>query len=448
MTRRALAGLLLLATSACGGESDAPPNVLLIVIDTLRADRLGSYGYELRDTSPRIDEFGRSAVRFQRAYAAAAWTRPSVASILTGLQPAAHGANTIRNRLDLEVETLAESLRAAGFATGGVVSNAHLLRRIGFAQGFDLWSQTQAQGARHISSAGVTDEAIGMLDELVAGGRPWFLFVHYFDPHYAYLDHDGLDFAPAEADTLSGDEEMTELEKSIAGWSQADLDFVTGRYDEEIRFTDRAIGELLDRVREYDALDRSWIVITADHGEEFGDHGSIGHGNLHDEVIRVPLLIRPPGGAERRAVEQPVSLLALVPTLLEVTGVPHAAAGYDAASLAGWLVPGLEPPAPQPLFSELKGERAIIEGDYKLILETKRRRARLYDLVADPAERRDIAETEPRIRRRLARLYALRAERVQRREASRYELDEEQRELLRDLGYLDETDGTAAGEPR
>ena len=179
--RQGLALLCLVAVLAsCGQAPATQPNVLLIVIDTLRADHLGAYGYRHRDTSPAIDQFAKRATRFTRAYATAGWTRPSVGSILTGLPPASHGANTIWNHLHPDVETLAESFKAAGYSTAGVVSNRHLLKKIGFAQGFDLWDESQAQGAEHISSHQINGLALSMLDELDSAERPWFLFVHYF----------------------------------------------------------------------------------------------------------------------------------------------------------------------------------------------------------------------------------------------------------------------------
>lgn len=436
-----LEGLSLLCLVAgfasCDRAPATRPDVLLIVIDTLRADHLGAYGYQRRDTSPEIDQFADRAIRFTRAYSAAGWTRPSVGSILTGLPPASHGANTIRNHLHSDVETLAESFKAAGYATAGIVSNRHLLERIGFAQGFDLWDESQAQGAQHISSQHINRLATSMLDELEQADKPWFLFVHYFDPHYKYLDHANLDFAPPDAPLFDGSEEMKELENSVPGWSEGDRDFLVGRYDEEIRLTDQAIGELLERVQSRSTDSDTLIAITADHGEEFGEHGSVGHINLHDEVIRVPLLIQRPGDDRICDVTEPVSLLSLAPSLLELAGIAYPPERYPEPSLAGCKT---QERGPGRAFSESHQKRAVVDGDHKLIVDRARGTTGIYDLKTDPGETRNVASAKPALRRHLMQLLAKREQQTVRRKTAAPQLRKKQRRLLQELGYIEDKD--------
>jgi len=434
--RQGLALLCLVAVLAsCGQAPATQPNVLLIVIDTLRADHLGAYGYRHRDTSPAIDQFAKRATRFTRAYATAGWTRPSVGSILTGLPPASHGANTIWNHLHPDVETLAESFKAAGYSTAGVVSNRHLLKKIGFAQGFDLWDESQAQGAEHISSHQINGLALSMLDELDSAERPWFLFVHYFDPHYQYLDHESFDFAPSGAPLFDGSEAMKELEDSVPSWSPGDREFLIGRYDEEIRLTDQAIGELLQQIESRPTSPDTLIAITADHGEEFGEHGSVGHINLHDEVIRVPLLIQQPDGDGICDVAETVSLLSLAPRLLELAGIAYPKERYPAPSLTGChpQVPGRGQ-----AFSESQKQRAVIDGDYKLIVDRERDTPRIYNLKADPAETRNVAPAKPAVRRHLMQLLARNQQQTVRRQSAAPEVGERQLRFLQELGYIEE----------
>ena len=428
----------LAVSSACAPAPDPRPNVLLIVVDTLRADHLGAYGYQKRETSPHIDELARSSLRFDRAYAAAAWTRPSIASILTGLSPLTHGANVAGAMLGEDIETLAETFHGAGFATAGVVSNAHLLREVGFAQGFDLWSEEHARDHEYVSSEAVTADALEMLAQLSDERAPWFLFVHYFDPHFAYIDHEDIAYAAHAAPLLQGDEPMSELRQTVDRWSDEDREFLLGRYDEEIRVTDAAIGELLGYLAASGADEETLIVFTADHGESFGERNEIGHGSLREEVIRVPLLLRPPRGVEARAIQQPVSLLSIAPTLLELAGVEHDADRFHAASLAEWLFGDPAQSTAGPVFSEILWKQGVVEGRYKLVLDTQRERIEVYDLFADPNEMRNLAGHMPKLSERLEGLIRQQTKLRRPAEGTPQRIDDAMRERLRGLGYTEE----------
>jgi len=443
----ALAGLLAcgLALGACKPAApQPPPNLLLIVVDTLRADRLGCYGAQ-RDTTPALDALAASGVRFQQARSTAPWTKPAVASIFTGLHPSAHGANRVKSSLPESARTLAERLRDAGYRTAGVVSHDVLRGINGFAQGFDRYLEDEAGGHDHVSTQGVTREAIALLDELAAQDAPFFLFVHYFDPHYNYLRHPEFGFAAARAGRLDGTQPLVSLRKLGDGLSASEVGLLRDLYDEEIRFTDEGIGRLLQHLADLSLAQRTVVAATADHGEAFLEHGWLGHTrDLYDVLLRVPLILRAPGVAPR-VVEQPVSMVSLLPTLLELLGQPPDDT-LQGASL-GPLLRGERLPE-QALYAEVDflpvfdpakraAKQAIVAGGFKLIRDEQSGRFELYDLAADPGERRDLAASQPqRVQRMRKQLEQVAADArrgalpLHDREPSREEL-----ERLRALGY-------------
>ncbi|MBW2421989.1 MAG: sulfatase, partial [Deltaproteobacteria bacterium] len=282
-SRRAIAPRLALLAAATGvisclgcAEPEPPKNVLFIVVDTLRWDHVGVYG-AARATTPAIDALAADSVRFERAYSTAPWTIPSVASMLTGLYPHAHGAMHFRSQLPPSVDTLAEILSAQGYATAASVSHTVLNRLRRFGQGFDRYLDSEAQGHKHLSTPGVTDQAIAFLKGFEKQDRPFFLFIHYFDPHYAFRHHPQLGFTNPPVERLTGSESITRLREMLPEMTRAELDFILALYDEEIRFTDGGIGRVLDALRELGLDDETLVVFTADHGEEFGERGWLGH---------------------------------------------------------------------------------------------------------------------------------------------------------------------------
>lgn len=345
-----LPALILLV--GCASGSDPRPNVLLLVVEGLRADYLGAYGYRRRKISPHFDALSKSSLRFSWAYAPAAQTAPSVASILTGVDPRSHGATAGGGALDDGVETLAESFRKAGFSTGALVDNAALGRAAGFARGFDSFDSTDSTSP------------LTLLDRLAAAQAPWFAFVH--------------DSAGDRNDELGSD-----------------------GYDLRVSSADALLGELLGRLDELGIAQRTLLVLTADRGEALGERGPPGLRTLHEEVIRVPLLLRPPRGVEQRAIRKRVSLLSLAPTLLELAGIEYAPGRFQAPTLSEWLFGDPASPRTPPVFSELGPARAVIHGRYKLILDAPGGKALLYDLAADPHERRNIAARRPELREQL-----------------------------------------------
>ena len=420
----ALLGLLALVGCSRAPARPAGPNLLLITIDTLRADRLGLYGHG-RPTSPGLDAFATTAVTFEDAGVHAPWTLPSFASMFTSTYSSTHGCWTFDSRLDDSFVTLAETLRDAGWDTALIASHVFLGARFGLGQGFvhvdDELVHEMYQSDRSITSPEVTQRAAHFIAQQAVSpdAGPWFLWAHYFDPHFEYQPQPGFS-------------ERFGLD------SPADL------YEGEIAFTDRHVAELLASLEAEGLADDTVVVVVSDHGEGFGDHGPLYHGNsLYQELLRTPLIIRAPNFAPRRVTE-PVRAVDLMPTLLELLEVA------PERPLAGRsLVPLMRgerlPEAPHLAELRLDEKHALDSlrrGRWKLILDRTAERRTLFDLESDPGETRDLASTEPARADALEReLEELRAH--ARREAGRYstgtgpELLPGQLGKLSDLGYVD-----------
>jgi arylsulfatase A-like enzyme len=401
---------------------------LLIVVDTLRKDHLGCYGYS-RNTSPNVDRLARESVRYDRAISQAPWTAPSVGSLLTSQYPGVLGIEDEASILEDEWIVLPEVLREHGYVTAAVVSHIYCSSRWNFDQGFDFFDESNIQGHNDSTSADVTWEALTFLENRT--DAPFFLFLHYFDPHDTYLEHTGFLFP--------SDEEY-QLHQLPENLRPEDIAEVVRRYDSEIAFTDHHIGKVLDRLRELELYDDTLIVFTADHGEEFREHGSFRHGyTLYDELINVPLIIKYPdrGGEE---VGHTVALLDLYPTILDLAGisVEH---GMQGVSLAGSAT-GEEAPA-RTVFSETSRNnlllRAAVTRRHKLILNPRTVEFEFYNLVADPGEQNILDDADPDGYLSLSESLQtwLNETSATRREGTRIELTPEEQERLRSLGYLE-----------
>lgn len=446
-------GLALLCAGfplGCGSpERPAVRNVVLIVVDTLRRDHLGVYGHE-RNTSPAIDALANEGVRFDRAYATAGWTSPSVASMLTGLYPSGHGVTRPSTALADGIPTLAEALRDRGFATAGIVSNHILGKRWGFARGFDSFDERNVKLHKGVSTPGVTATAIATLERLSREERPFFLFVHYFDPHYNYERHDEFDFAPTRAGRLRGGEDIRVLRDLSGGATAEEVAFLRDLYDGEIRFTDAGIGRLLAALRARGLYDDTLIVLAADHGEEFLERGWLGHTRtLYDELIRVPLVLRLPRAPARTVIQEPVSLTSLPPTIMELLGfeIPKS---FPYASLVGQLSAAPLDLASQRVLAEVDfvpasrlyvaktaRQQSLVGPRFKLIRNLLAGTVELYDVLRDPDERRDVSESEPaRVREMTRELDALLLEIASHDFRGReVELTDDEIEELQALGY-------------
>jgi arylsulfatase len=455
---RAAAGLVAIAvlTAACPGPRRAS-HVLLISVDSLRPDHLGSYGYA-PPTSPRIDELARQGTLFERALSSTSWTLPAHAALFTGLADSLHGVSSDSLALSPALPTLATALRQAGFATGAVVSGPYLHPRYGLASGFDDYLNCMGflddafqprPGPRlniHLDSHAdtttpcVVSRARDWLRAHAAG--PAFLFLHFWDVHYDYQPPRGYAerFDPDYAGGLDASryEFNPALHKDMP---PRDLQHLLALYDGEIAYTDEGIGAVLDSLRELGIGERTLVVLVADHGEAFFEHGRKGHQkDLHGEVVRIPLILRGPGVPRGLRHPGPAHITDVAPTILELQGVAWPAAGAlgqgislagalrDTKALAGrWLLSELRQPEPLAALESL--ERKLMKN-----LSSGEQAA--YDLRADAAEQRalpasgaGLAELEDRLAR-LERLAAGRA--TARPDPAAPEL----LERLRALGYV------------
>lgn len=383
-------------------------NILIILVDTLRADHVGSYGYA-RSTTPHLDRLSEESSVFDHAYSHSPWTMPSVASLLTSLTPRDHGITDWQQPLDERFLTLAEWLSTKGYSTAAFVSHIIFRRKFHFDQGFRHYDQSVlriGQSESISTSKEVTDLAVRWLRE--REDAPFFLWVHYFDPHSVYLSHEGFAFGDHPID----------------------------RYDSEIAFTDNQIGRLLDAVREEGILDDTIILFVADHGEEFLDHGGLEHSRtLFEELIRVPLMIRVPGVSPDR-IREIVGMQDLAPTLLDLAGIeiPAEFRGESIPLVDGRFQPGED----RTIFAEtlrFADKRGIRTGRWKLIEDRENGAVSLYDLEMDPGESRDAAADNPDVFRKMKGVLDGYYE-VPRASIGEVELSEELKNDLKSLGYL------------
>ena len=472
----------------------AGPNVLFILVDTLRADALGSYGYN-RDTSPHIDAFARQSVLFEEAIAQSSWTIPTVASIFTGVYPEVHRVLNYEGVLSEKFLTLAEVFQAAGYRTAARISNILVSEAHGYHQGFDdayvvmdlsqrLFLEkllAQARITRHYDSATaneITDAGLAWLKR--HGNEPFFLYLHYYDPHYPYYPPPDYAMRYVEPEMAKRYPYRAFLGNTI--WNIVSEYKVGGRgspeaiaynkaaYDAEINFADDQIARILDYLEDTGLTDDTIVVFTSDHGEQFYEHGQRLHSKtLYNEEIHVPLIIRVPGGTPRRVAER-VEGLDLYRTLLSLANIPGRsgvsgiAAEIENQAMGASLVPlmngeslseGLPEGLPEGLkdavYSSLDMDsvtkEAYFEGEWKLIQnivrgdDLERPPLELYHLAEDPGERNELASRETERRDRLTAREtkgrtAITARAVS--EVERKPLSESEIEKLKALGYINQ----------
>jgi choline-sulfatase len=424
-----------------------PKNVLLLIVDTLRTDRVGVYGSP-RPTTPNLDALAARGLRYDRAYATSPWTMPTVASVLTGLMPASHGVTHVRRKIPDAATTLAELLKDQGFETTGIVGNVLLTEEHGFQQGFDHYDTHAANGHRHVSTPQVVDSAVRALERHAASDAPFFLMAHFFDPHYDYLPHEGVDWAKDSAGRLDTSVEIVQIRDDRASLTPEEVRFLGDLYDEEVWFTDQGIGQILATLDRLNLTEDTLVIALADHGEELMEHGWLGHTrSMYEEVVRVPLILAGPGIPSAAVMGTPVSLAAVTPTVLDRLGI---APGWDRFQAPP--LPIESPPSPGAVFievdfvpvnevSELKrGHLTAIVGDrLKAIRDEDSDKLEIYDLAADPREHHDRSAEDPKqaafFRQVLDRAALNARERPMPPESM--DLDDAKKQQLRDLGYLE-----------
>ncbi|MFO8183669.1 MAG: sulfatase [Candidatus Aegiribacteria sp.] len=326
----AAVSFFLMQCLSCGDsvEDVSRPNVILVIIDTLRADHLGCYGYH-RDTSPALDSLAEAGSRWKNFQAQAPWTLPATATIFTGLNAEQHGTgrrNDGDHMLHDEVPTIPSLFSEAGYRTCGIFNVALLSRHMGFARGFDHYSCDEYGVSR---AAGTMDEFLEWLDG-EDDGRPFMAVLHIFDVHQPYAPPDpyGNMFFPG--DTIEAVYWEITDDGCIA--HPEHLEHFLSRYDGSIRWVDSQLGRLFAQLRDRGLADSTVIMVTADHGEEFLEWGWVGHGgNLYRQMLHVPLIVSGPGIAQGEVLTRPAGQMDILPTLLSLCSIPadHDFQGMD-----------------------------------------------------------------------------------------------------------------------
>ncbi len=460
-------GPLMYSTEA---EKEADrPNVVLISLDTLRADHLGCYGYD-RDTSPNIDKFAEDGFLFEHAIASSSWTLPSHASVFTGLHPSVHGAILFPfgPPIGQAETTLAEHARQHGYLTAAYTEGVWVRAALGFAQGFERYSDGPYSGGGWAHFPGTAAKTFNAALEWVReyGEHPFFLFVHTYQTHGPYAP-------PGRFATMFDSDYTGPVGKTIMvphasakSFTNADKVHTVALYDGEIAYTDEVVGGFLNKLEQMGVLDNTVVVIFSDHGEEFWEHGDIRHGKtLYEEQVRVPLIIRfagpePPAGR----VTRQVSLTDLYGTVAEILGITE-----DLPSDCMSLLPLVGSGQPHKKYtrevvvSELVEQnllevaqrmaerdmsvkwrmRAVRTDREKYIKSEKKQTEEVYDLHADPGEKNNIAAQDQSRLEHYRGLLATFLERLtaQRRlppedEPRAAPLTEEVKRRLKALGYL------------
>ncbi len=314
--------------------ADGPRNVVLVTIDTLRADHVGFHHYP-KPTTPNLDRLARKGISFGMVASPSSWTLPAHASILTGLYPAQHGVVTDTNALPASAETLATILGDRGYDTFGAVSHVYLTHRWGFDRGFDTFDESAALGSPQRPVAGrIVNRALAWLTQRKSD-KPFFMWLHIFDPHWDYAPPPPFDtkFDPDYRGKMRGDyQSLRPFIKEVAGYTKPprlaarDLKHVIALYDGEIAYVDHELGRLLAKLDEPSFAGRTSIVVTSDHGEDCREHGSLeGHQwTLFDEVLLVPLIVYLPEDRFAEVHLDPqVSTITIAGTLLDYLGIEH-----------------------------------------------------------------------------------------------------------------------------
>ncbi len=381
-------------------------NIVLITIDTLRADHLSCYGYE-RKTSPNIDSIAKEGIRFTNALATSSWTSPSMASIMTSLYPISHGVRHgftksgkayNQELLHEKFDTLAEVLKNHGYTTFGAVANVHMVEELGFGQGFDYY---HCEG---FDKASKINNIVFSWKDKIKNANKIFLWVHYFDPHHFYNAQSPWinDYAGELwiGNTHLSKKSMKELKKLIPNFKQkkSTLEYLTALYDSEISYADHHIGKLICKL----GLDKnSLIVITSDHGEEFLDHDSLCHAHsLYQELIHVPFIIKLPSSSKELVVDEPVSIIDIMPTILGVAGIVL----LNEFKGENLLEQDKLSQQRDYLFSELtkvRTLRTILNNNWKYIYDYKTRKEALYNITEDPGELVNLVHQEASIAKEL-----------------------------------------------
>ncbi|MHC4944556.1 MAG: sulfatase [Planctomycetota bacterium] len=447
-----LSALCMLLLNGCGKSKPRKPNLLLVSVDTLRADRLHCYGNPA-SLSPTVDALASQGLRFETCFAHASLTVPSVASLLTGLYPSQAGAKNNRTPLSKSAESLASAMKRKGYRTAAFVSNFTLRPRMRFNQGFDHYDAeftTPELNRPEILTRNAdttVDAVLTWLDEATGNAdSPFFLWIHLQDPHGPYTPPE--DFIPEIASYPS--QRLDVLEDDITPHGIPSYQLLgeenesavyRARYDGEILFFDHHLSRLIDTLDRLDLKDDTAVIFTADHGEAMGEHGFwFSHGqDLFNELIHVPLIIAAPW-IEADQPKETAALMDIFPTLMALAGAgSDELAGYRGINL---LDPGARRKV-RPIYSEVKSDalktrlRSLVMGRWKLIASRNKKDApQLFDLEKDPVERQNVYASEPEVAEKMEMILNAEQQRAESGEkAEELPLTPEELKVLEALGY-------------
>jgi len=424
----ALAAAAVLSLSACGRDVPKRPNVLLIVMDAVRADHLSSYGYHL-PTTPNIDRIARQGILYENAITPGSWTLPSHATLFTGLYPRDHRTNAENWRLDPSFTTLAELLAAEGYETIGFSNNPWLSKESGLQQGFatfhDIWRDPRKLEFGD-DGAGLTNEKVLRWLDARPPSKPFLAFVHYMEPHFGYDP-------PAEVARPFVEHLDQEVVNRLRQWrhprevgyllgvpgmevSESEFEVLRALYDGEVAYVDRRVGELVAEVDARRLGDQTVVVVTSDHGEHFGEHGLMDHKmSLYDALIRVPLVVRfPPRVPSGTIVSGQVQTNDLFVSFLEWCGVTRPAPRGARPLPVGEGGLGREVTyaefANPTRFMSVMADRfpgvdrsrfdrslAAVRGETHKYIWASDGTFELYELATDPKEGDDLSESQPAV---------------------------------------------------
>ena len=447
------------AAAACGDAPDREPDVILVTLDTTRADHLGVYGYE-RDISPFLDEFARQSVVFERAWATGAWTLPTHASMLTGRYVSNHGARFDHaapnvalsevlegdffekhkaNRLPEDEVTLAELLSQRGYATAAFGGGPWLAQPFGLMQGYQLMD-TQIKSAEGRSAEELTSRMIAWI-ESSARDRPLHALINYFDPHSPYSPPPGFDDLPGVRIALEPGQDPIFINGG-GRLKKAQRVAMVDRYDGEIRYMDHHFGRLIAALQRAGRYENALIIVVGDHGELFGEHGVMGHGRwLYEGILRIPLLVHFPGGQGAGTVEKsPVSQVDLLPMIASQLAIelPRAIDGVPIGSRENVLAEVFRDPFSVGHYGARydRDLAALVQWPWKLI-RSDTGDHQTYNLSQDRLERHDRkrAAVRPDLERALTGELGALQPRLE--STPPTGVTKELKESLRSLGYIE-----------
>ncbi len=429
-------------------------NILLVVLDTTPGKSL-----DLLDpkSAPLLSKYAREGVVFSKAYAAAPWTRPSIASILTGYHPKVHGVREFTAWYNPGIVTLGQMLRLHGYDTAGFVSHWILSQETTFKRGFDSYQLMNPDADPHtvVSSPAVADAAIEFLLGQAEGARSehFFLFAHFFDPHFTYIHHPEYDKSSWYKGKVHQMFSYQEISQSYESFSAPDFSFLRDRHLEEVSFTEQHVDRLFKALEASPFADNTIVIVAADHGEEFHEHGGLWHGHsMYDEVIRVPLMVWAPSKLKPQVIDRWVSLMDIVPTLVDVRNLASEERFFGQSLFKA--------PAPEGrwIYSEVgdnsqdpqRSIDAVLREPLKLVVNHREKTSGLFDLRADPGESNNLIANDAlsspfkeelaSSTKELERFIGLQP-------APKAPLTNVQVKELRSLGYLSETKPLAIPSP-